>query len=278
MLKSMEEPVFVKCEPAWHADAEETCNFEENAVRLSDNQVKVKEDPHAVIADLNLEEPAVNIKDEIIIEENNLQDFVRLTEGPLYSSDDSSQIFNQETDVKCQSKTPSTEVSYPPSLCSNILSLNRAVTAEVLPPTRAMRYVCKICNESFSERERIHEHLSTHFKPHKCEVCSKAFAVKGNMKRHMLTHSTQKLFCCSICNKKFKVKRALTSHSLIHTGVKPHQCSVCKKGFVLKCRLEAHLAVHFELCPFECKVCNRAFQFKSLLARHLLTHSGEEKL
>ncbi|XP_068085441.1 uncharacterized protein [Anabrus simplex] len=69
-LKSMEEPVFVKCESAWPADRQETCNFEEKAVQISDNQVKIKGDPHAAIADLSLEEPAVNIKDEIFIEEN----------------------------------------------------------------------------------------------------------------------------------------------------------------------------------------------------------------
>ncbi|XP_067010654.2 uncharacterized protein [Anabrus simplex] len=60
----MEEPVFVKCEPVWPEDTEETSNFEENAVHSFDNGVKIKDDPHAAITDLSLEESSVNVKDE----------------------------------------------------------------------------------------------------------------------------------------------------------------------------------------------------------------------
>ncbi|XP_068085652.1 zinc finger protein 570-like [Anabrus simplex] len=300
-LKSMEEPVFVKCELAWPADTEKTSNFEENAVRTSDIRVKIKEDPHAAIADLSLQEPSVYIKDEIVKEENNLEDFARLTEVPVLSSDDSRQAFNEGTRIKCQSLSATAEVSDPPFFCSNTVSQDQDVMSELLTTSPAMRFVCKLCNESFSKKELIHEHLSIHFRLHICEVCNKTFARMSYKKRHMLTHSTEKPFFCNICDKKFKRERSLRIHKEMHIGEKPYSCnvcgkkfcirnelsnhtathsvekpyicSVCKSGFAQKYTLNRHMAVHSKQRQFPCNVCSRVFEFKATLTRHLLTHS-----
>ncbi|XP_067008913.1 uncharacterized protein [Anabrus simplex] len=58
----MEELVFIKCEPKWPSDTEEgLSNFGQNTFPTSDCQVKIKEDPRAIDADLSLEEVDVKI-------------------------------------------------------------------------------------------------------------------------------------------------------------------------------------------------------------------------
>ncbi|XP_067010653.2 zinc finger protein 12 isoform X2 [Anabrus simplex] len=235
----MEEPVFVKCEPVWPEDTEETSNFEENAVHSFDNGVKIKDDPHAAITDLSLEESSVNVKDEeqtvveqvlCFKEENNLEDIAVLSKGPVHSRDP----------IKCQLHTVAEEKLPPPSLCGNTLSQECYIETQLLPVSRGKCHVCSICNSSFSQKFRLNDHMLTHSKPQQCTKCNKNFARKSHLDRHLLTHSTERSYCCNICSRKFKAKDTLKKHSSIHTDM---ACTVeqnslypamCGKSFKLK--------------------------------------------
>ncbi|XP_068085478.1 uncharacterized protein [Anabrus simplex] len=64
----MEEPVFVKCEPGWLSEGEETCDFEQQKDVTDNLQVKIE--PDDILAVSNMEE--VNL--EIVREEHNTEE------------------------------------------------------------------------------------------------------------------------------------------------------------------------------------------------------------
>ncbi|XP_068086068.1 piggyBac transposable element-derived protein 3-like isoform X1 [Anabrus simplex] len=115
----MEEPAFVKCEPAWSSGTEEErSNFEQNAVPPSDNQIKVKEEPNDTVADPSFEgvdtdEVKGPCSDEDDVKEphdeecddsggssHDLENIVALKTGQVYSCDSCSKPFKTTSDLK----------------------------------------------------------------------------------------------------------------------------------------------------------------------------------
>ena len=63
--------------------------------------------------------------------------------------------------------------------------------------TKHKPYVCKHCNESFYEGERLQYHLAKHskVKSHACPRCGQAFYMKYALNKHMVLHQPYSHMC-----------------------------------------------------------------------------------
>ncbi|XP_065077912.1 zinc finger protein 271-like [Ochlerotatus camptorhynchus] len=163
---------------------------------------------------------------------------------------------------------------------------------------------CAICNEKFSDRSALRQHLLKHYptesnesatkrsgpvkreKKTYCGRCRKWFSVKSVYWQHkpscVETHELNKRpppeFACSLCPKKFLRQQELTYHIDMHNGVRTIPCrrEGCSKMFYHpNVRLN-----HEKLCGQEvqeiCSICGSIFRSKSALGVHLATH-GDPK-
>lgn len=59
------------------------------------------------------------------------------------------------------------------------------------------------CSLNYSSHDLPNDTEST---PFKCDVCSKSFSHKEYLERHFSTHSQEKQFNCDVCSKSFSRK------------------------------------------------------------------------
>lgn len=163
------------------------------------------------------------------------------------------------------------------------------------------KHVCSICDEIFSRKPLLIQHLrvhrpkvkmsmkcddcgmeffshTRHYKScgkiteskHVCELCGQVLTTRSSLLRHVRGHASMPSYLCDTCGKKFIHKSKLKRHKKLHTGEKPYVCSYCKRGFALKDTLLDHIRTHTKERPFKCDVCNKGFTQRAALRTHKL--------
>ena len=115
---------------------------------------------------------------------------------------------------------------------------------EIKHKSEKQPYTCHICENSYSDRRGLKNHLSTHKdKSFPCQVCPKNFATLKSFKVHMRLHEDSNMakpFTCSICNRGFNKKEYLTNHHRVHSGERPFSCEFCNESFAHSSTLSLH--------------------------------------
>ena len=97
------------------------------------------------------------------------------------------------------------------------------------------RFVCTICELSFTAKQSLKYHLLMHKgeKPYKCDECGKAYSNKQSMYGHVKAHENMKteIYKCEECGRVFQSKSVLQKHTLTHTKERPFACSECDSTF-----------------------------------------------
>ncbi|XP_064645661.1 uncharacterized protein LOC135498998 [Lineus longissimus] len=137
---------------------------------------------------------------------------------------------------------------------------------------------CKICKKGFANASNFVRHRKAHNlaeSPHICAECGAIFATNWKLKNHKVLHSDEKPFACKNCPKTFKTAESLKGHQKIHSETKPFICQTCGKCFRSKAHLSIHKRIHTGVYPFKCKECGRNFICSSNLKAHMLTRHSQ---
>ena len=189
--------------------------------------------------------------------------------------------FPQPCSVSC-SVLPSCSVS---NSCSTTLSSCSAVSGS---PYKSLShslesqkpYKCSICNEEFSVKEDLHEHIQGHeaAKPFHCDVCGIGVSNQRALKRHKLTHTGHKPYKCPTCGKCFLQKHDLNRHMNIHERPKFFTCNQCKRTFTATSSYKAHKCKGTkEMRPFLCHICGDGCSNRLAWSYHMWKHTKNPK-
>ncbi|XP_067005361.2 zinc finger protein 677 isoform X1 [Anabrus simplex] len=267
----MEEPQFIKCEPGWLSDTEDSSNFEPNVQLASDHLVEVKVEPDFIFVDYSEDEKYESrlMKNEDGSEQCDIgaavsQDVWR-TELSMTNSDKNQQRANDDWDKNAG--------SYSCTTCGKEFALRSSLKNHLVVHSGERRYCCPTCGKLFYRREHLTRHQRTHSgeKPHLCTLCGKTFTRGEYLKTHRLIHLGQKDHCCSICGKSFILKVQLNRHRLVHSSHRPY-CCPCGKAFTRSAHLKTHLTVHLAEKPYSCDTCGKSFTQVANLRRHQVLH------
>ena len=132
-------------------------------------------------------------------------------------------------------------------------------------------YYCSVCNNSYSNRLAMKNHMRTHFayKKHSCQNCGKGFRGKKQLLSHV---------CAELRKKGTVGRRGLRSRT--------HKCKQCKQTFLSADQLRVHIcscppvssdaqtniSTSKEERPFKCNICSRSYRHAGSLLNHKNTH------
>ncbi|CRK98349.1 CLUMA_CG011709, isoform A [Clunio marinus] len=142
---------------------------------------------------------------------------------------------------------------------------------------------CPICGFRFTNRTRLHRHMTSHRPKDKelyCEKCARSFKNQSTLHLHLATDHgrAQGSVDCPICFKTYQDTAALRSHFYTHTLERNLLCGKCGKTFAHKKSFEMHMLAHDDVRPFPCthEGCSKKFRAKNKLVIHLRVHTGEK--
>ncbi|XP_065556513.1 zinc finger protein 426-like isoform X3 [Artemia franciscana] len=171
-------------------------------------------------------------------------------------------------------------------------------------------YICRICNESFSLRLLLLNHMKAHDRieiqqcqfycsqlknkyhldccfdtqngtkdSFECDICKKTYPHRRSLSKHKQRHNKANQYLCYICGLSLCSTETLNRHMQIHTGEKCLLCDRCGMQFRHRDGLNYHMKVHLrkenKQIPeklFECKICNKKLESRSGYATHVKKH------
>jgi len=74
------------------------------------------------------------------------------------------------------------------------------------------RYICSLCNKSYSSSNNCQKHLQIHLGKTTCTVCNLVLANRNSLLSHMERKHPQGTSQCEFCNKTFSSKPVLDEH------------------------------------------------------------------
>lgn len=140
-------------------------------------------------------------------------------------------------------------------------------------------YRCKECDDQFTSRRDLYEHISKHSKeptPVLCDYCGRSFKSSESLRSHIRIHQDIRPHPCTYCAKRFRSRLQMTQHLHVHTGVKLFKCTICNREFAKKDSLVAHMRTHTGELPYQCSYCSDKFSTISKRKTHYRIQHAQE--
>ena len=152
-------------------------------------------------------------------------------------------------------------------------------------------YVCHVCNEAFSERKDLREHLKKRWLVHSargdsgrklkasCPACGETFSCERyGLEPHLAScHPGERLFPCQDCGKMFLHPRSLKEHRAkyhVETSQKAlRACHVCGEQVVSR-DYQKHVNKH---TTHVCQQCGKGYKYAVTLRWHMASAHSDEK-
>ncbi|XP_037068769.1 zinc finger protein 423 homolog [Pollicipes pollicipes] len=118
-----------------------------------------------------------------------------------------------------------------------------------VPPRREL-YQCLMCQQTYSDRDQIREHIATHLlenASHACNLCQLSFDTPLKLQIHLIEHNFEGCgsYSCYICSAVFTAAGGLQKHMVEHgIEVKPFDCEHCHQRFFFRTELDNHGFLH----------------------------------
>ncbi|XP_068083980.1 zinc finger protein 2 [Anabrus simplex] len=226
----------IKEEPAWH---EETLNASPCKVIGSNQQskylqtinlqcevdleTKIKEEPAWHEETLNASLPSGDIKEEIFIEQNPVDQLVPYIKEETKSCPEISYADHPHPDSGRHPQTHGEDYPVKCNHCGKLYCSRSSVSEHVEIHMDQALHECGIRSMGSTLTKPMGLHtVENRFQ---CPVCQKTLRNTSHLKYHSRSHTGVRPFCCIICGKAFADKGILTRHHRTHTGEKPYSCS-----------------------------------------------------
>ncbi|XP_067000118.2 gastrula zinc finger protein XlCGF7.1 [Anabrus simplex] len=270
----MEEPVSVKCEPAWPSDAEEPSNFEHS--QLVSEIILLKQETKSELtepgpAQENAYEASADIKEEMIIEQNqpvtNNTEENKMENITIPTGRPGEELYRHMLTHSGDRPFCSTE-SYSTSTQRGNLRTHTSIKSEERP------FCCDVCGRAFKQRVHLRNHMVVHSRErqYSCNECNNTFTREDSLRTHMFIHSKQWPYSCMECSSTFARKRSLEKHMLTHSQERPHQSIESGNTYKQLSYLENHIVFHFNDGQYICKECNSTIPREHVLGDDMLMH------
>lgn len=218
------------------------------------------------------------------------EDYLSMLESKLMDENWESTEENVEVNVKPDISYIKTEMTYgleeeqivngeACALCSKIVEKDKIrehLQTHFKPSKGAV--ICPTCGKSFSDKFKMAGHIRSHTgeKPFPCPKCDKVFALNGTMLRHLRTqHLKENFFHCDQCDQSFSTKRGLFTHMKNNHGCEEgFQCEQCKCRFVTEQGYMEHQQA-LKCNAHVCDECGKRFSTKLKLERHSNAHRAK---
>lgn len=157
---------------------------------------------------------------------------------------------DEETIIEDQNlSTSKNEIEYKCRLCSlrfeNGFQLVEHGTDHIGPVTnQKCKYQCHVCLKLLSSYHAYKNHVEIHAEDkYLCEICNASFSTKFRFTSHMIQHNPEftTTFKCPYCSKVFLKQSVLDRHIPVHTGYKAYKCKLCDYS----ARVKENLKVSF---------------------------------
>ncbi|GAB0100772.1 hypothetical protein DMENIID0001_168590 [Sergentomyia squamirostris] len=153
------------------------------------------------------------------------------------------------------------------------------------------QYQCKMCQQIFSQKIQLTNHIFTHAdspEGFQCSYCDHHFSKASILNLHV--KSNHRGFPpvyqggdipCTFCEKIFENPLQLSDHVMLKhkkrekrdSVVKiPFDCPICGTTITTRKYIRIHMANHGNEKDFECSICTRRFAVRKQLTRHMSTH------
>ena len=149
------------------------------------------------------------------------------------------------------------------------------------------QWVCKFCKKVFlystynfsAHKEKVLQHKKEC--DHTCKLCGQSFEERNKLWRHWkLRHSNDREFVCDVCSISFKTQTKLISHKVDkHTGESGiYRCPMCPNEYTVLGGLRDHLKYKHQGMQREekpCSVCGKMCN-SSTIKKHEETHKVKD--
>lgn len=160
-------------------------------------------------------------------------------------------------------------------------------------------YKCHLCNQRFSRKDALKNHIISHGKestrkkvqlarPYRCTYCSARYTMRYNLIRHIRQSHPNNNRSHNRQLQQHHQQQPNQNHSQLQQLQNNHaenefvegeskqqkslQCKHCGKSFANVKSLSTHVWYHNQEKRFVCKICNHGFKYATDLNRHYLTH------
>ncbi|XP_062701189.1 transcription factor grauzone [Aedes albopictus] len=227
---------------------------------------------------LSLKPSAVFIKQEIEIEEPELQENVQSEEAQGEQVADEAECRFEITEIKeeCGQSDSSSQKAHS--------SKKKVKRTEVTPEQEKaeddfikqhLPFECAECTEEFQKFNAFLRHMNAVHGKANIACCNLQFRSRQMLYQHVLNYSNPEAFKCDICTVTFTTLRAREQHKKNIHPLNPlqgkHYCDQCPKTYTDPKRLKQHLQEHETLgneMP-KCSICGICFRTKINLQKHI---------
>ena len=154
-------------------------------------------------------------------------------------------------------------------------NLNNNTDSAFYPSVKLKIYKCKFCDEIFSKKGYLTNHMRrvhNEIKNYECSLCDFTSSYQQGLKNHVYrVHNKLKSYKCQFCHYVCSQNGDLNKHiNSVHLRIKNHKCHICDYVCSQQGDLNKHVnSVHYLIKKHQCHICGYSCAQQGDLKKHI---------